>query len=130
MIVHVAHQAVVLVAERQLGVQILRNRTAHTEKTVLFFGFFDVGNDPDFFLEIVQFDQPELQVVDFFGKFLNLLALTDDFIHLAGDHRLFVLKQLRSSLEMIIVVGDETDRDHATDQKKSQDCSRYGQLLG
>jgi hypothetical protein len=67
-----------------LGFQILRYGSPDTKYITGFVGFFDIGDDADLFLKMIQCQQLGFQGVNFSCKTLNLLALKSNFLHLAG----------------------------------------------
>jgi len=78
--------------EGNLGIQILGNGSPHTKYIAGFVGFFDIGDDADLFLKMVQCQQLGFQGVYFSCKILNLLALKSNLLHLAGEVDFAVLE--------------------------------------
>ena len=111
--VHIPQQAVVLLGERNLGIQILGDRSTNPEQAVLIVRLFDVGDDPDLLFEIVQLHQLGLQIGYLGGKILYLPTLPLDLISLQRQAGLVVDGTDRTGLQVIVVIAHDAHGDKA-----------------
>ena len=91
-----------LFLEGNLGIQIFGYGPPHSKYT-RFVGFFDIGDNANLFLKIVQCQQLDFQGVNFCGKILNLFALKSNLLHLAGKVDFSIL-ELRSRFSQVVVI--------------------------
>ena len=108
LLMHISHQTVMLFLEGDLGIEVFGNGTTHTKNIARIVGFFNIGDDANLFLKIVQCHQLGFQRVDFGRKFLNLFALEANFLHLAGKVDFSILELRSCFSQMVVIVHDVT----------------------
>ncbi len=109
MLVHLSKQAVVLPGQRNLSVEVFRNRPSNTKEVVLVANVFNICDNPDFFLEIVQIDQFIFKIGNLTGKLLNLLPLTNNFVFLTGELNRIAIRSYGGYFQIVVIIGQNSD---------------------